>query len=308
MEQRQLLNFLCACEEKHITKAADRRFITRQGLSKSLRELENELEVTLFERSRNGVELTEYGKVLEKAARAWTAQHDYIMETIKTMKEKSGSRLSVGIADSLTWVFPRSFFAGFLAAHPETDLSIRTTPSRTCKDYVLEHKLQLGFTAPPVDPDKFDSFLLQKKKFYLFVGKQHPLAGWNSVKVEELRGEEAITLFSWLNEEDPVAEFCFRHGIKSNTRLSYLDMNLIVELLETGRYIIFSDDTFPGNEKLCRIKLENAEIYDEFYLIINKRAFINSAAETFIAWSREQFAKQQQTPKGNTKASSAEYP
>jgi hypothetical protein len=34
MEQRQLLNFLCACEEKHITRAADRHFITRQGLSR----------------------------------------------------------------------------------------------------------------------------------------------------------------------------------------------------------------------------------------------------------------------------------
>jgi DNA-binding transcriptional LysR family regulator len=292
MEQRQLLNFLCTCEEKHITRAADRRFITRQGLSKSLRELEDELGVTLFERSRNGVELTEYGKVLEKAALAWTAQHDYILETIKSMKEKSGSRLSVGIADSLTWVFPRSFFAGFLAAHPEIDLSIKTTPSRTCKDYVLEHKLQLGFTAPPIDPDKFDSFLIRKKKFYLFVGNRHPLAGRISVKVEELRGEEAITLLSWENQEDPVAEFCAQRGIKSSTRLSFLDMDFIVELLETGRYVIFSDDTFFSRGNLCRIEVENAEIYDEFFLIVNNRAFINSTAEAFIAWTREQFAKQ----------------
>jgi DNA-binding transcriptional LysR family regulator len=291
MEQRQLLNFLCACEEKHITRAADRRFITRQGLSKSLRELEDELEVTLFERNRNGVELTEYGKVLEKAARSWTVQHDYILETIKSMKEKSGSRLIVGIADSLTWVFPHSFFANFLAAHPETDLSIKTTPSRTCKDYVLEHKLQLGFTAPPIDPEKFDSFLIRKKKFYLFIGNRHPLAGRTSIKVEELQGEEAITLLSWENREDPVAEFCARHGIKSNTRLSFLDMNFIVELLETGRYVIFSDDTFFNRGNLCRIELENAEIYDEFYLIVNKRAFINSTAEAFIAWTREQFVK-----------------
>jgi DNA-binding transcriptional LysR family regulator len=292
MEQRQLLNFLCACEEKHITKASERRFITRQGLSKSLRELENELGVPLFERSRNGVELTEYGRVLEKAARAWTTQHDYIMETIKAIKEKSGSRLVVGIADSLTWVLPRSFFTGFLAIHPETDLSIRTTPSRTCKDYVLEHKLQLGFTAPPIDPEKFDSFLLRKKKFYLFAGNRHPLAGRLSVKVEELQGKEAITLLSWETQEDPVAEFCARHGIKSSTRLSYLDMNLIVELLETGRFVILSDDTFFNRGNLCRIEIEDAEIYGEFYLIINKRAFINSTAEAFIAWTQEQFAKQ----------------
>ena len=69
MEQRQLLNFLSVCEEKSITKAADRRIITRQGLSKSIRDLEEELGVKLFERDKNRVELTEYGTVLEKAAK-----------------------------------------------------------------------------------------------------------------------------------------------------------------------------------------------------------------------------------------------
>ncbi|MDR0562867.1 MAG: LysR family transcriptional regulator [Spirochaetaceae bacterium] len=290
MEQRQLLNFLSVCEEKYITRAAERRFITRQGLSKSLRELEDELGVPLFERNRNGVELTEYGRVLEKAARAWTTQHDYILETLKAMKEKSGSRLFVGIADSIVWAFPPRFFSGFLAARPEIDLSIRTTPSRNCQDYVLEQKLQIGITAPPIDSDKFDAFLLRKRKYYLIVGKLHSLSGRSSVKLEELRGEEAITLFSWSNQNDPVAEFCLRYGMKTDTRLSYLDIYLIVELLETGRYIIFSDDSFLVGDSLRRIEVEDLDMYIEFYLIVNKRAFINRAAELFIDWTREQFA------------------
>ncbi|MDR0602479.1 MAG: LysR family transcriptional regulator, partial [Treponema sp.] len=74
MEQRQLLNFLSVCEEGRITGAAERRHITRQGLSKSIRDLEDELEVPLFERSRKGIALTEYGRVMEKAAKAWTGQ------------------------------------------------------------------------------------------------------------------------------------------------------------------------------------------------------------------------------------------
>ena len=298
MEQRQLLNFLCACEEKHITRAADRRFITRQGLSKSLRELEEELGVTLFERSRNGVTLTEYGKVLEKAAKTWTNQHDYILETIKSMKENSGSRLSVGIADSFVRSFPRTFFSGFLNAHPEIDLSLRTIPSRNCQNYVLEQKLQLGITAPPIDMEKFNSFLLRKKKFFLVVGKRHPLAGRCSVKLEELRGEEAIIRYAWLNhQEDPIGKFCAGNGIKTHTRLSYLNTNLITELLETGRYIIFLHELFGDKKKLCYIEVENVDICIEFYLIINKRAFINNAAELFIVWTREQFAQLAQTRK-----------
>jgi DNA-binding transcriptional LysR family regulator len=185
--------------------------------------------------------------------------------------------------------FPALFFSGFLQAHPEIDLSIKTTPSRNCQDYVLEQKLQLGITASPVDPDKFDSFLLRRRKYYLVVGKRHLLAGRSLVKQEELWGEQAITLFSWLQQEDPVAEFCARHGIKTDTRLSYLDKNLIMELLETGRYVIFSDDTFLDKDNFCSIEVENIEMYVEFYLIVNKRTFINSAAELFIAWTREQY-------------------
>ena len=291
MEQRQLLHFLSTCEEKHITKAADRCFITRQGLSKSLQELENELGVTLFERSRQGIELTEYGKVLERAARTWTSQHDYILETIKAMKEKSGSRLSVGIADSLVWSFPKNFFSSFLSTHPEIELSIRTIPSRNCQNYVLEQKLQIGITAPPVDSDKFDSFLLRKRKFFLIVGNSHPLAGKKSVKLEELRGEEAITRHFWLYQDDPIAEFCVRNGIKTDTQLSYLDMNLIMELLETGRYVIFGFERFFDNKKFHYIEVKNIGISVEFHLVVNKRAFINSAAELFIAWTREQFTR-----------------
>ena len=291
MEQRQLLNFLSVCEEKNITRAAKRRIITRQGLSKSLRELENEIGAKLFERSRNGITLTEYGKVLEKAARILTRQHNYVLDTIKTMKEKSGSRLSVGIADNLIRSFPQSFFSGFLNAHPEIDLSIRTIPSRNCQNYVLEQKLQLGITAPPIDCEKFNFFLLGKRKFFLAVGKRHHLAGRSSVKMEELRGEEAIIRYAWLNrQEDPIGNICVKNGIKTHTRLSYLNTKLIIELLDTGRYIIFLHELFGDKDQLCHIELENVEISIEFYLIINKSSFINDAAELFIAWTREQFA------------------
>ena len=289
MENRQLLNFLSVCEEKHITKAAGRRSITRQGLSKSLRELEEELGVPLFARNRKGIALTEYGRVLERAAKTLAGQHDYILETIKTMKEKSSSRLFVGIADSLVWAFPRDFFYGFINAHPEIDLSIKTTPSRNCQDYVLEQKLQLGFTAPPIDAGKFDLFRIRKKKFYLVVGKRHHLAERNSIKLEELRGEEAITLFSYLDEDDPIAEFWTRHGVQTNTRLSYMDKNLMRELIETGRYIVFLTDPSFGEGNFRHIEIEDVEMYSEYYLIVNKGAFINSAAEQFIAWTEKQF-------------------
>jgi DNA-binding transcriptional LysR family regulator len=67
MDHRQLLNFLSVCEEKSFSKAAKRCFITHQGLSKSIKLLENEFNVPLFVRTGSGIETTEFGKALQDA-------------------------------------------------------------------------------------------------------------------------------------------------------------------------------------------------------------------------------------------------
>lgn len=291
MEHRQLLNFLSICDEKSITKAAELRFITRQGLSKSLWELESELGVKLFERSRNGITLTEYGQILEKAARTWIKEYRDMLDTLKDIKEKSNSQLSVGIADSFVRSLSSNFFSSFLKTYPEIDLSIITLASKNCQKQLLENKIPVGITIPPIDIENFQCFQLLKKKFYLIVGKNHHLAGRASVELEELKGEEAITRISWLDQDDFIARFCIQHDIKTHTRLSYLEPSLIKDMLETGRYIIFaSESSFLDRANYPLIEVINADIYIEFCLVINKQVFINKAAERFIAWTQEQFA------------------
>lgn len=56
--------FYYVAKEKNITKASKKLFISQPAISKSLKKLEEELEVTLFYRNLNGVELTEAGKIL----------------------------------------------------------------------------------------------------------------------------------------------------------------------------------------------------------------------------------------------------
>ncbi|MDR1654614.1 MAG: LysR family transcriptional regulator [Treponema sp.] len=162
MDHNQLRNFLAVCEEKLITKAADRCFISQQGLSKSLKALESELGLELFERShRGGFRLTEFGEALESAARAYTNQHDYIIETMKELKEKGGSKLSVGMFSGLDRLFSSSFFGAFLAAHPDISLSLQILPPDICQKYVLEQRLQCCLSMIPA----LTFFCWRKRKF-----------------------------------------------------------------------------------------------------------------------------------------------
>lgn len=56
--------FYYVAKEKSITGAAKRLYISQPAISKSLKKLEEELNVELFSRNLNGVELTEEGKIL----------------------------------------------------------------------------------------------------------------------------------------------------------------------------------------------------------------------------------------------------
>ena len=64
MNTKDLKCFQAVYEEKSVSRAARRLFITPQGLSKIIRQLEEELQASLFVRTARGMEATESGKFL----------------------------------------------------------------------------------------------------------------------------------------------------------------------------------------------------------------------------------------------------
>jgi DNA-binding transcriptional LysR family regulator len=290
MEYRQLMNFLALCEERSFTRAAERRHITQQGLSWSLAELEKELGAPLFDRRRRkNLLLTEYGAVLEQAARAHTNQHDYILETIKSMKEKSVNRLSIGL--NTDYIFPPHFLADFILAHPGIDLSVKTFPLDLCQRRLREQSLQIGFSYPPIDTDVFEAIPLRKDKLRLVVGTTHPLAKRKSVRMEELRSEKVIAYATVTQPNPQILELCRRNGIVPDTQLAALDMSLVVELCSTGRFVALSGLETEGLQDVATIAIEDEEIFAEICLLVNRYAFINHAAETFIGYAKEKLAR-----------------
>lgn len=102
MELRHLRYFVAVAEEQNITRAAARLHLSQPPLSRQVRDLEEELGVSLLHRDAKSVRLTEAGKVFCEEARAVLRRVDEAVQAVRLLAAGSGGHLHVGYAPSLT--------------------------------------------------------------------------------------------------------------------------------------------------------------------------------------------------------------
>jgi DNA-binding transcriptional LysR family regulator len=285
MEHWQLINFITVCEEKNISKAAARLFISQQGLSSSIKQLEESLGMDLFLRNHWGVELTVFGAALEKAVRPYLKQHDYIVAEMQRLKEKERARVLIGITIGGSFLLPRHFFKNFFLLHPEIQVELTSYTEDDCLKSVLDYKIQLGFSPGPIDLNSFDSLWAERRKIFIVTGKGHPLAKHASIKLKDLQHETVIILHKQTTPESLILEKCVQNGIRPSIYLGSGEDGFICELCETNRIVSFFAGPMEKYPGLARIEIEDFDLYWEFHLVINKHVYLDEGAKIFIDYA-----------------------
>ena len=97
MDIKILRYFLQICKDGSFSKAAKNLYISQQGLSKSISNLEKGIGVSVFNRTSKGNELTEYGEYLKNKASTIVYQFDILTEGINEIKQKNKKFLNIGV-------------------------------------------------------------------------------------------------------------------------------------------------------------------------------------------------------------------
>jgi DNA-binding transcriptional LysR family regulator len=287
MDHRQLLNFLSVCEEKSFSNAAKRCFITHQGLSKSIKQLENEFDVPLFLRTSSGIEVTEFGKALQDAILPYMSQHDKIMDMMCRLKSRSGQCLSIGLINGYHKCLPPYFFSLFMDTNPDISIDIMSFSDALYQQPMLDYNISIGFSDAPVNESLFESLFFKQSKIGLAVGEKHRFSKSGSIKLHELKGEQLIVL----NDSRHLIDFCYRNDIIPHVRLGLADLDLVSELCASGRMACFLGNNIPINlTGLAFIDIEDSELYFETHLVANRNTHKSAAVEKFIAYAREQLS------------------
>ena len=187
MELRVLKYFLMTAREENITHAAELLHITQPTLSRQLIQLEEELGVKLFQRSKHRIILTEDGMLLRRRAEEIVALTEKTMEDMQHKTSQLTGKISIGSGELKSSRFLAELIASFHSEHPEVQFEIYSGQSDNIKERIDHGILDMGLLVEPVDISKYNFVRTPfKERWGALVNENSELAGKEEVSPEEL--------------------------------------------------------------------------------------------------------------------------
>lgn len=185
--------FLAAAETGNMTRAAERMNITQPAMSFQIRELEKEVQLSLFARDRNGIYLTEAGKVMQSGFRRILESYHRLLEDARA-SAYGKTHLTIGYHGPLGWAGILQFIGEFSAKYPEIEVAVFQQEFRELADYVEQGILDVAFieNAELVSRKQLSSTPLFSDTACFAVAPFHPLGTVPSVTPEQLAGEKIL--------------------------------------------------------------------------------------------------------------------
>ena len=186
MELRVLKYFLAVAREENITKAAALLHLTQPTLSRQLMQLEEELGVQLFRRSRYHIVLTDEGMLLRRRAQELVDLAEKTAQEFRKNPELRGE-ISVGSGDLEGMYVLAELLASFQKLHPQVTYQIYSGNADHTKERIEGGTLDLGLLLEPVDISKYDFIRMPVKEHWgVLVHEDSPLAQKEAVTPKDL--------------------------------------------------------------------------------------------------------------------------
>jgi DNA-binding transcriptional LysR family regulator len=150
MELRQLRYFTTLAEELHFGRAAKRLALTQPPLSQAILNLERELGVRLFERTRRRVALTHAGRAFLDEARQTLLCAERAAERARRASRGEVGRLSVGFLANTAYTLLPLVLRDFARGFPGVSLDLRELTIPQQLDALRRGNIDVGLLRPPV--------------------------------------------------------------------------------------------------------------------------------------------------------------
>jgi len=164
---RQLRYLEALAETLHFGRAAEACAVSQPALSMQIKELEEELQVSLVERRKSGVELTEQGEEIVRRGRTILASVRDLLDYAKHQERVLSGTLKLGAIPSIAPYLLPGALPELQRRFPELNLQLRETITETLVHELIGGDLDLILIALPIDEPEIETAYLFDDKFVL---------------------------------------------------------------------------------------------------------------------------------------------
>jgi LysR family hydrogen peroxide-inducible transcriptional activator len=225
MNLRDLHYLVSLAEHRHFGRAAEACFVSQPTLSTQIKKLEDELGVSLVERTPRNVLLTEIGREIVRRSRGVLAEVDEIKAIAQRTRDPESGSLRLGIFPTLAPYLLPHVIPLLRERFPRLELLLREEKSDQIVRMLREGSLDVGILALPLHEDSLHEEFLFEEPFVLAVPSGHPLAGRKKLKMEDLNEQSLLLLEDGHCMRDQALEVCQMAGAseKSGFRATSLE-------------------------------------------------------------------------------------
>ncbi|WLR51365.1 selenium metabolism-associated LysR family transcriptional regulator [Bacillus tianshenii] len=292
MNFRQLHVFVKTAETKNMTEAAKTLYMTQPAVSQTILELEEDLNVKLFERLKRRLYLTDAGESFYSYAKKILALVNESKVTMQHFQNMQLGELKIGASTTIgTYLLPK-LAASFRAKHKNINLHYTINNTRIVEELILNHELDVGIVEGVVHSKEIVTEHMMNDELYLICSPNHSWAMKTDkvIKSAEFQQEAIIAREKGSGTQEIVEEVFTRHNITydithvlNNTEAikKAVEANLGISII--SRLAVLEELHYGS---LVHVKLEDVDFPRNFTIIYHKDKYLSPLFKTFLHYCK----------------------
>lgn len=279
MELRQLKYFLKAKELLNFTEAARALNISQSTLSQQIKQLEDELNVPLFNRIGKRITLTEAGSLFgEYALQSINRAHEGLL-LLQDLKSLNTGKIIVGVIYSMRILFAKTLIQ-FAKQYPNIKIQVVFGTTKDLLEKLNLHQFDfvLTFHEKPNEPHlKYQTLL--NSNMVLVTAKKSSLASKTTISLTEVAALPLALPFSGYNTIQFFEESFSKKNLNPNICMEINDIPTLFEIVKTGHWHTILSDASVNDPEVVAIPIEGENMKRKIMIISLKEAYEKQAVK-----------------------------
>ena len=275
------------------TKAAEELFVTQPAVTKNIKELESQLKIDLFNRSKSGISLTKAGKLLKEYTEKLIEQEKELEYKLGELRHSLSGELRLGGSTTIGQYILPTTLGGFIEQNPDINVSLLNHNSHEIEEMVLSKDIDMGIVEGSSKFKELKYIPFMQDRIVAIAHSDQPIAKTGNITLDELKVTPIVLRESGSGSLDVIVAKLYEHRIRlktMNVKMHLGSTESIKTFLRSNNCIGFVSIHAIQNE-LARdefriVEIEGLEINRTFNFIY-PQGLQNGLVDRFIEFAKK---------------------